>query len=179
MPLCKVWSRCVAWFKGLRDRQMLTRTRRRTNNSSIMYKMCSRCSDYADSSWLQLWIFMLSAITTSTLLQTINARPTHGGDHGVSVSRHLKFWPRGCTIMVRYPRFNQINIEINSNSRRTFAYLRIMSIQNCSCDTNKWLIVDFFVTKGVIFQLKCTIKRLAVGLRPKPAGRAHSAPQTP
>jgi len=35
------------------------------------------------------------------------------------------------------------------------------------------------VTKGMIFSLKCTIKRLAVGLRPNPLGHwgTHSAPQ--
>ena len=43
-----------------------------------------------------------------------------------------------------YPRFNQII----SNSHRTFAYLHTLSIQNSSCDTNKWLIVDFVPSDG-------------------------------
>ena len=47
----------------------------------------------------------------------------------------------GCPIMVGHPECSQII----SNSHSTFAYLRTMSIQNSSCDTNrsKWLIVDF------------------------------------
>ena len=38
-----------------------------------------------------------------------------------------------------------------------------MSIQNSSCDTNKWSIVDF-ASPNMIFSSKCTIKHLAFRL---------------
>ena len=41
-----------------------------------------------------------------------------------------------------------------------FANLHILSIQNSSCDRNKWLIVDFVSPKSYILSSKCTIKRL-------------------
>ena len=73
--------------------------------------------------------------------------------------------------MVGYPRFNRII----SSSRRIFAYLHTLSIWNSSCDTNKWLIVDF-VDKGMIFSSKCIVKHFAVRLCPNPLGSLQCSP---
>jgi len=77
---------------------------------------------------------------------------------GVPTPQYLT---KGCPVMIGHPTFHQIII----NFHRIFAYLCTMSIQKFSCDTNKWFVVDFLVNKGTIFCSKCTVKRLAVGLR--------------
>ena len=62
----------------------------------------------------------------------------------------------GCIGFPDTPGFNQII----SNSHRTFAYL---SIQNPSCDTNEWLIVDFVSPKAYDFSSNCTFRSTPLG----------------
>jgi len=66
--------------------------------------------------------------------------------------------------MVRHPTYNQI-----INFHRTFAYLRTVSNQNSSCDTNKCFIVDF--VKGV--------KAFGSLAPPEPAGEFTTLPTSP
>jgi len=49
-----------------------------------------------------------------------------------------------------------------------------ISIQNSTYDTNVWFVVDFCVTKGMVFSSKCTIMQSAL---PGPAGELPALPE--
>ena len=51
---------------------------------------------------------------------------------------------KGCNVTVGNPRFTNLSVI----HTRTFAYSHTMSVKNPSCDTNKWLIVDFVSPKA-------------------------------